>query len=84
MPNVDKPLTTLLLGLAHSPDLLAEFNSDRATVLERWGLTEHELFQADLTLERVQAAVAEEFGGEVQVAWWIWFPDWVWGFSEAE
>ncbi len=86
----DKPLTRFLIALAHSRELLAEFNSDRRPdLLSEWGVADNDLFQSeDWTLERVRAAVAEEHddGTDVDVAWWIWFfggprpgPDWIWG-----
>ncbi|NUT56617.1 MAG: hypothetical protein HOQ03_11645 [Thermoleophilia bacterium] len=71
-----------------------DFNSPdrRSSLLEEWGLSGHELFREELTLDRVRAAVAEEQapdGPSVDVAWWIWFfggppkkPDWVWGVDD--
>lgn len=88
-----KPLTKFLITLVHSSELMARFNSsEREALLREWGLADHELFsKGELTLERVQEAVAAEHreeGAAVEVAWWIWFfgpppkPDWVWGLDD--
>ena len=91
-----KPLTRFLIALSHSQELLAAFNSgDRDEVLREWNLADHDLFrEGELTLDRVQEAVAAENAdaGGVHVAWWIWFfggagvkPEtWIWGLDDDD
>ena len=68
-------LTKFLIALAHSPELMDQFNGtdeQRQRLLEKWGVQDEPALERDATLEQVQAAVEAENEG-ADVAWWIRF-----------
>ena len=67
-------LTTFLIELANSPELLAEFQDDarRDGLLRKRGLHGNKALRRGATLEEVKAAVAEENPGLRQPILAIW------------
>jgi hypothetical protein len=71
----EQKLTRFLIALAHSPELMDQFNGsdeERRALLAKWGVENEPALARTATLADVQAAVEAENKG-ADVAWWIRF-----------
>jgi hypothetical protein len=69
-----KPLTELLIDLAHDDELVARFVEDPSAVFAERGLTANPELVGELTLDKLQRVVAAEHeaeGKEAFVSLWI-------------
>lgn len=74
MAKGSKPLTELLIDLAHDEDLVARFIKDPSAVFAERGLSANPELRGELTLDRLQRVVAAEHeaeGKEAFVSLWI-------------
>ncbi|MBA2462346.1 MAG: hypothetical protein H0V45_11370 [Actinobacteria bacterium] len=87
-----KPLTSFLIALCHSMELLEQFQQDPTAAAARWGISdEHRDLLRRGVLQEIQEAVRKEHPDDPNVSAAIWIrtgkvPDW-WIFgmpSESE